>query len=71
MPTSNLTGTRVQETSFCDCCGNPLPHLGRNIDDPPRIVYASMPIDMGSIYAGESAVICSECDSNIPDNYSK
>jgi hypothetical protein len=40
------------------------------MNEPLRIVYASLPIDMGSVNAGESAIVCPDCDSNIPDNYS-
>ena len=64
-----MHGQHPSPTSFCDGCGTPLPHLGKG-HDGNRVVYASMPIDLGDVLAGESAVICHDCDSNIPDNYS-
>lgn len=53
----------MYHNTFCDNCG-----CGIGTTDL-AVVYPSLPVDLASVNAGESAVICKDCDSNIETHY--
>lgn len=53
----------MYHNTFCDNCG-----CGIGTTDL-AVVYPSLPVDLASVNAGESAVICKDCDSELEANY--
>ena len=54
----------MYHNGFCDNCG-----CGIDSNNT-AVVYSSVPADLASVKAGESAMICKDCDSELPTNYS-
>lgn len=52
----------MYHNTFCDNCGC-------GISNGTAVVYPSLPVDLASVNAGESAVICKDCDSELETNY--
>ena len=51
-------GDVMQDKSFCDNCGDELL-------TPDFRVYQHVPYDTASAYAGESAIVCADCDGKL------
>lgn len=52
----------MYHNTFCDNCGC-------GIATGTAVVHTSLPADLSSVNAGESAVICVDCDSDLQSNY--
>jgi len=52
----------MYNNTFCDNCGC-------SLIPGCVVVHTSLPVDLASVNAGESAVICNDCDSNIETHY--
>lgn len=48
--------------TFCDNCGC-------GISNGNAVVHTAIPTSLASVNAGESAVICKDCDSELEANY--
>ncbi len=53
----------MYHNTFCDNCG-----CGIGTTDL-AVVHTALPTSLASVNAGESAVLCVECDSELEANY--
>ena len=52
----------MYHNTFCDNCGCGIPN-------GTAVVHEALPTPLPSVNAGESAVICTDCDSELEANY--
>lgn len=52
----------MHHETFCDNCGC-------GIANGTAVVHIAIPTSLASVNAGESAVICKDCDSELESNY--
>ena len=52
----------MYHNTFCDNCGC-------GIGNGCAVVHPALPTSLSSVSAGESAVLCVECDSELEANY--
>ena len=52
----------MYHNTFCDNCGC-------GISNGNAVVHEALPTSLASVNAGESAVICTDCDSELESNY--
>lgn len=52
----------MYHNTFCDNCGC-------GISNGTAVVHPALPTSLSSVNAGESAVICKDCDSELEANY--